>query len=66
MILFHQIEFLKNEVRSKDTTKPKTSDNNDLNNFVSFNCFKVLEENEIDEKENKHDEQEDLISRSVD
>ena len=66
MILFHQIEFLKNEVRSKDTTKPKTSDNKDLNNFVSFNCFKVLEEKEIDEKENKHDEQEDLISRSVD
>ena len=48
MILFHQIEFLKNEVRSKDTTKPKTSDNKDLNNFVSFNCFKVLEEKEID------------------
>ena len=45
--------------------KLKTSDNKDLNNFVSFNRFKVLEDKKIDDKENQHNEHEDLISYSA-
>ena len=86
--LIDQIEFLKNELRSKDTiikliienskynnenlqnknnndsnqtekfarpkttAKLKTSDNKDLNNFASLHRFKILEDKEIDYKEN--------------
>ena len=38
----------------------------DLNNVVSLNQFKVLEEKKIDWKENQHNEQKDLISPSAD
>ena len=46
---------------TEKTAESKTSDKEDLNNFVSPGHFKVLEEKEIDEKENKYDKQEDLI-----
>ena len=46
----------------KNPAKIETSDNKDLNNFLSLNCFKVLKEKKIDEKEKQHDEQENLIS----
>ena len=44
----------------------KTSDNKDLSNFASLNRLKILEDKEMDDKENQHNEQEDLISQSAD
>ena len=44
----------------------KTSDNKDLSNFASLNRLKILEDKEMDDKENQHNEQEDLISWSAD
>ena len=99
--LIDQIEFLKNELRSKDIiimliienskysneyfqkknynnsnqtekfvtpkklAKLKTSDNKNLNNFAYLNRFKILEDKEIDDKENQHNKHEDLISHSA-
>ena len=99
--LIDQIEFLKNELRSKDTiikliienskynneylqnknnndsnqtekfatpkttAKLKTSDNKDLNNFASLHRFKILEDKEIDYKENQNNEHENSTSHSA-
>ena len=56
---------LKNLSHPKKTAKLKTSDNKDLNNPASLNRFKILEDKEIDDKENQHNEHEDSISHST-
>ena len=53
-------------VTPKNPAKSKISDNTYLNNFVSLNGFNVLQEKEIDVKENHHDKQMDLISCNAD
>ena len=43
-------------VTPKKTAKLKTSDNKDLKNFASLNRFTILEDKEIDDNENQHNE----------
>ena len=45
--------------------KLKTSDIKDLRKFASLNRFKILEDKEIDDKENQHNEREDFISHAA-
>ena len=45
--------------------KFKTSDIKDLRKFASLNRFKILEDKEIDDKENQHNEREDFISHAA-
>ena len=52
-------------VTPKKIAKLKTSGNKDLNNFASLNRFKIIEDKEIDGKENQRNEHEDSISRSA-
>ena len=52
-------------VTPKKTAKLRTSDDKDLNNFASLNHFKILEDKEIDDKENQHNKLEDSISHSA-